>query len=59
MKAVIYDKWLHSLGGGEVVACTLAGILRDLGYEVLFISGKKVSVEIILEKFKINLKGNT
>lgn len=57
MKAVVYDKWLHSLGGGEVVACTIARILKDTGYDVLFISGKKVPVELILEKFKIDLKG--
>lgn len=57
MKAVIYDKWLQSLGGGEVVACTLARILKDKGYEVLFISGKEVSKDIINEKFKIDLSG--
>ncbi len=57
MKAVIYDKWLHSLGGGEVVACNIAGILKDKGYEVLFISGKPVSKELIYEKFSINLRG--
>ncbi len=57
MKAVIYDKWLHSLGGGEVVACSIARILKDKGYDVLFISGKEVSKEIIYNKLKINLKG--
>lgn len=57
MKAVIYDKWLHSLGGGEVVACSIAKILKDHGYEVLFISGKEVSKETIFNKLKINLKG--
>lgn len=57
MNAVIYDKWLHSLGGGEVVACNIARILKDQGYDVLFISGKPVSWELIYEKFDINLKG--
>lgn len=57
MKAVIYDKWLHSLGGGEVVACNIAKILKDKGYKVLFISGKRVPPEVISEKFKIDLKG--
>lgn len=56
MKAVIYDKWLHSLGGGEVVACNIAKILKDKGYEVLFISGKKVSLDLISDKFKIDLR---
>lgn len=55
MKAVIYDKWLHSLGGGEVVACNIARILKDEGYNVLFISGKDVSVDTIYEKLKIDL----
>lgn len=57
MKVVIYDKWLHSLGGGEVVACNLARILKDLGYEVLFISGKEISVDVIYDKLKIDLRG--
>lgn len=57
MKAVVYDKWLHTLGGGEVVACSMARILKDEGYDVLFISGKEVSPELIYEKLKINLKG--
>lgn len=56
MKAVIYDKWLHSLGGGEVVACNIARILRDQGYEVLFISGKEVSTDVIFDKLKIDLR---
>lgn len=55
MKAVVYDKWLHSLGGGEVVACNIAKILKDKGYQVLFISGKEISPEIIFEKLKIDL----
>ncbi len=57
MKAVIYDKWLHSLGGGEVVACNLAKILKDRGYQVLLISGKEVSAEVIYDKLKIDLGG--
>jgi hypothetical protein len=57
LKAVVYDKWLHSLGGGEVVACSIAKILKDKGFKVLFISGKRVLPEVILEKFKIDLKG--
>lgn len=57
MKAVVYDKWLHSLGGGEVVACSIAKILKDKGYKVLFISGKKVPIDLISEKFKIDLRG--
>lgn len=57
MKAAVYDKWLHSLGGGEVVACNIAKILKEEGYDVLFISGKEVSKEIIYEKLSVDLKG--
>jgi len=57
MKAVVYDKWLHSLGGAEVVAATIARILKDLNYEVTFISGKEISKEIIKDKFNIDLAG--
>ncbi|MBI2011803.1 glycosyltransferase [Candidatus Daviesbacteria bacterium] len=57
MKVVIYDKWLHSLGGGEVVACNIARILKDQGHEVLLISGKEIPVGSIYDKFKIDLKG--
>ena len=57
MKVVIYDKWLHSLGGGEVVACNIARILKDERHEVLFISGKEVPVEVIYDKLKIDLAG--
>lgn len=56
MNVVIYDKWLHSLGGGEVVACNIARILKGQGHEVLLISGKEVSVDVIYDKFKIDLK---
>lgn len=57
MKAVVYDKWLHTLGGGEVVACNIARILKEQGYEVLLISGKIVPLDVIYEKLKIDLKG--
>lgn len=57
MKAVVYDKWLHTLGGAEVVAVIIAQILKDLHYQVTFISGREVSKEIIKEKFNIDLNG--
>lgn len=55
--AVIYDRWLQTLGGGEVVACNIASILKNSGYEVLFISGKKVTKETIYEKLHIDVSG--
>lgn len=57
MKVVVYDKWLATLGGGEVVACNISKILRDRGYKVLFISGKEVSPEVIYKKLKIDMEG--
>lgn len=55
--AVVYSKWLASLGGGEVVACNIATILRDLNYEVTLITGKKVTQQLVEEKLGINLRG--
>lgn len=55
--AAIYDKWLSQLGGGEMVACTAAKLLRDHGYRVTFITGKEVPAKIIKKKLGIDLKG--
>jgi glycosyltransferase involved in cell wall biosynthesis len=55
--AIVYDRWLQTLGGGEVVACNIAKILKNSGYEVTLVSGKKVSQEIIYEKLHIDLSG--
>lgn len=54
--AVVYDKWLHSLGGGEVVACNIAKILKEEGYDVTFICGKKVPLRKIYQYLKIDLQ---
>lgn len=56
-KAVVYSKWLPSLGGGEMVSCTIAVILRDLGYEVILITGKKVTRDLVKNKLGISLRG--
>lgn len=53
--AVIYDKWLSSLGGGEVVACNIAKTLIENGYETTFISGHKVEPKLIIEKLGIDI----
>ena len=57
--AIIYDKWLSGLGGGEVVACTMATVLRDCGYNVVFACQKKVPIEVIKEKLSVDMKGIT
>lgn len=54
--AVVYDKWLHTLGGGEMVACYIAKILKDSGYDVTFICGKKISLKRIKEKTGVSLR---
>lgn len=56
-RAVVYDKWLHTLGGGEVVACHIAKILKEIGYDVIFICGKKISLKVIREKTNVDLSG--
>lgn len=55
--AIIYDKWLSGMGGGEVVACNMAAILRDNGYHVVFVSNEAVSPEEIINKLGIDMKG--
>lgn len=55
--AIIYDKWLSGLGGGEVVACTMATTLRDNGYEVTLVSQDTVSPDEIKSKLGIDIEG--
>lgn len=57
--ALIYDKWLHSLGGGEVVACNMAKVLSDAGYEVTLASGKLIPAFIIKKSLGIEMKNIT
>lgn len=53
--AIVYDKWLSTLGGGEVVACNFARILKDINYDTTFVTGKLVKPELIKEKLGIDL----
>jgi hypothetical protein len=53
--AVVYDKWLNTLGGGEVVACNITKALNEAGYQTTFITGNLVDPKIINEKLKIDL----
>jgi len=55
--AIIYDKWLSSLGGGEVVACNVALILKNIGYSVTLVSGKEILRKSIKEKLNLDLEG--
>ncbi|OGK62548.1 hypothetical protein A2334_05940 [Candidatus Roizmanbacteria bacterium RIFOXYB2_FULL_38_10] len=53
--AVIYDKWLHQFGGAELVACTIADILKKECWDVTFIGGKYIHLHKIRDKFGIDL----
>ncbi|MDD4938193.1 MAG: glycosyltransferase [Candidatus Shapirobacteria bacterium] len=53
--AVVYDKWLSSLGGGEVVACNIAKTLLENNYQTTFISGHKVDPKLIIKKLGIDI----
>ena len=53
--AIVYDKWLSSLGGGEVVACNIAKTLSENGYQTTFVSGKYIDPVVIKNKLGINL----
>lgn len=53
--AIVYDKWLSTLGGGEVVACNIAKALYNSGYKTTFICGGLVDTKIIREKLGIDL----
>lgn len=55
--AVIYDKWLDSMGGGEVVACNMVKILLDKGYKVTLACRKKVPINTIVQKLNIDITG--
>lgn len=53
--AVVYDKWLDTLGGGEFMACKVARCLIEENYKVTFVCGKLVSKKTIIDKLNINL----
>lgn len=55
--AFVYDKWLSSLGGGEVVACNIATALRDKGYQTTFIGGQLIDPDLIKQKLGIDMTG--
>lgn len=52
---VIYNKELNNLGGGEVIACNIAKILKEEGYKVTLLCEKLVSKRTIWERLGINI----
>lgn len=54
--AAVYDRWLHTLGGGEQVAFAYAEVLRDLGYKVDLLTHSQFNIEQAREKMDVGLK---
>lgn len=55
MKIAIYDKWLHTLGGGEKVATVMAEVLSKDGHEVDLISSFEIDRDILSEMMGVDL----
>lgn len=56
-RAAIYDRWLHTLGGGEQVAFSYAEVLRDLGYKTEILTHKKINLDDAEKKMNLDLHG--
>lgn len=55
--AAVYDRWLHTLGGGEQVAFGFAQMLRDLGYKTSILTHKEIDKKKAESKLRVNLQG--
>lgn len=53
-KVIVYDKWLETLGGGEVVACSIAEALTT-DFQVELISKTKIPKKEITQKLGFEL----
>jgi glycosyltransferase involved in cell wall biosynthesis len=54
--AAVYDRWLHTLGGGEQVAFAYAEVLRDLGYKVDLLTHSQLDLDTARQKMDVDLK---
>lgn len=54
-RAVVYNKWWSSLGGGEVVSSAIAQALLARDYDVICVSGKHVTPHSIKERLGFDL----
>jgi len=52
----IYDRWLHTLGGGEQIAFAYAEVLRDLGYQVELLTHRKIDIGAAERKMNVDLR---
>ncbi|HEX7018111.1 MAG TPA: glycosyltransferase family 4 protein [Patescibacteria group bacterium] len=58
-RAAVYDRWLHTLGGGEQVAFAYAEVLRDLGYQVDLLTHRQFDQNAAIRKMDVNFDGIT
>lgn len=59
MKIGIYDKYLHTLGGGERYVASMARWLGDQGHEVEFLTHTPVELESLGRRFNISMNNLT
>ncbi len=57
MRVGIYNRWLHTMGGGERYTVTAAQALAEAGNEVELITHRPTSLQTLEAKLNINLKG--
>jgi glycosyltransferase involved in cell wall biosynthesis len=50
----IYDHALHTVGGGQKYACTMAALLQD-DYEITFLSNKPVTIKMLEIWYRLDL----
>lgn len=53
--AAVYDRWLHTLGGGEQLAFSYAEALKNLGYKTQLLTHQKVDVASAEHKMNVDL----
>lgn len=56
-KAALYNRWFHTLGGGEQAAFCIAEVLQDLGYEVTLLSHTEIDFKTLKSKLNVDLTG--
>jgi len=57
VKALVYDRFLSTLGGGERYACSYAMALRDFGYDVTLLADEVVDRGEVEERLRVDLEG--
>lgn len=55
-RAAVYDRWLHTLGGGEQLAFAFATTLHKMGYQTELLTHQKFDIAEAERKLKTNLK---